>query len=170
MISQRCIPLSASFFLWRLIQDWILVEMRLKIKGFQFASKCQCCNSEETLLHVMWDNSVAKQRNDAKHRSLGMYPNRVIWQILKLIRQLFHGRQFQRWQWRGDIQIAQMWGLTFPRKVLSLPKIISWHKPLTGEFKLNVDGSFINNFQNAVGGGLLRDHIGSPTSIGKVIK
>ncbi|EOY19103.1 Uncharacterized protein TCM_043836 [Theobroma cacao] len=59
---------------------------------------------------------------------------------------------------RGDIQTAQMWGLTFPRKVISLPKVISWHKPSTGEFKLNVDGSSINNFQNAGGGGLLRDH------------
>ncbi|EOX99990.1 Uncharacterized protein TCM_009188 [Theobroma cacao] len=42
-----------------------------------------------------------------------------------------------------------------------LPKIISWHKPSIGEFKLNVDGSSINNFQNAGGGGLLRDHTGT---------
>ncbi|EOY32248.1 Uncharacterized protein TCM_039895 [Theobroma cacao] len=41
------------------------------------------------------------------------------------------------------------------------PKLISWHKPLIGEFKLNADGSSKDAFQNAAGGGLLRDHTGN---------
>ncbi|EOX93822.1 Uncharacterized protein TCM_002766 [Theobroma cacao] len=67
---------------------------------------------------------------------------------------------FKRWQWRGDLQIAQAWGLMFQRASPPSPKIFSWHKPLTGEFKLNVDDSSKHNCQNAAGSGLLRDHTG----------
>ncbi|WRX25598.1 Reverse transcriptase domain - like 10 [Theobroma cacao] len=214
LIWHKSVPLTISFFLWRLLQNWIPVEIRLKTKGFQLASKCQHCNSEESLLHVMWKCPIAIQvwtyfkkffqiniihpqnvsqiiwawlysgdytkkghirklmpllifwflwveRNDAKHRNLGMYPNRVVWRVLKLIHQLFHGRQFQRWQWRGDLQIAQTWGLIFQQAVPPPPRIFSWHKPSSGEFKLNVDGSAKHNFHNAAGGGLLRDHTGT---------
>ncbi|EOX99578.1 Uncharacterized protein TCM_008287 [Theobroma cacao] len=45
LIWHRCIPLTTSFFLWRLLQNWSPVDLRLKIKGFQLASKCQYCNS-----------------------------------------------------------------------------------------------------------------------------
>ncbi|EOY21198.1 Uncharacterized protein TCM_012582 [Theobroma cacao] len=38
---------------------------------------------------------------------------------------------------------------------------VSPEKPLTGEFKLNVDGSSKYDCQRAVGGGLLRDHTGT---------
>ncbi|EOX94176.1 Uncharacterized protein TCM_003564 [Theobroma cacao] len=89
------------------IQDWIPVDLRLKTKGFQLASKYQHCNSEESFLHVMWECPIATQKASP-----------------------------------------------IP------PKILSWHKPLAGEFKLNVDGSSKHNFQNAAGGGLLRDHTG----------
>ncbi|XP_017980994.1 PREDICTED: uncharacterized protein LOC108663020 [Theobroma cacao] len=101
---------------------------------------------------------VRQRQNDAKHRNLGMCPNRVVRRVLKLIHQLFHGRQFQGWQWKGDLQIAQTWGLIFHQAAPHPPRKFSWHKPSAGEFKLNVDGSSKHNFQNAAGGGLLRDH------------
>ncbi|XP_017980999.1 PREDICTED: uncharacterized protein LOC108663025 [Theobroma cacao] len=41
--------------------DWIPVDLRLKSKGFHLASKCQHCNSEESLLHVMWECLIATQ-------------------------------------------------------------------------------------------------------------
>ncbi|XP_017984357.1 PREDICTED: uncharacterized protein LOC108663638 [Theobroma cacao] len=163
LIRHKSIPLTISFFLLRLLQDWIPVNLRLKTKGFRLASKCQHCNSEESLLHVMWECLVATQveQNYAKHRNLGMYFNRVVWRVLKLIQQLFQERQFHRWQWRGDLQNAQAWGLIFQQASPHPPKIFSWHKPLAGEFKLNVDGSSKDNFQNAAGGGLLWDHTGT---------
>ncbi|WRX30369.1 Ribonuclease H domain - like 10 [Theobroma cacao] len=96
---------------WEIVRqrqlDWIPVDLRLKTKGFQLASKCQHYNSEESLLHVMWECPIAVQ------------------------------------------------AVPYP------PKIFSWRKPSTGEFKLNVDGSSKHNFQNAAGGGLLRNHTGT---------
>ncbi|EOY25454.1 Uncharacterized protein TCM_026877 [Theobroma cacao] len=157
-IWHKAIPLTTSFFLWRLLHDWIPVELRMKSKGFQLASRCRCCRSEESIIHVMWDNPVAVQpghirtlipiftlwflwveRNDAKHRNLG--------------------QQLLEWQWKGDKQIAQEWGITFQAKSLPPPKVFCWHKPSNGEFKLNVDGS-AKLSQNAAGGGVLRDHAG----------
>ncbi|EOY17470.1 Uncharacterized protein TCM_036655 [Theobroma cacao] len=84
------IPLTVSFFLWCLVHNWIPVELRMKSKGFQLASKCLCCQSKETIMHVLWEGPIAQQvwnyfakffqiyveRNDAKHRGLGMYPDR----------------------------------------------------------------------------------------------
>ncbi|EOY08794.1 Uncharacterized protein TCM_023960 [Theobroma cacao] len=143
--------------------NWILVELRMKSKGFHLASKCLCCCSEESLLHVIWEGTVAQQvwnffakffqiyvhnpqnvlhilhpwyysgdyvkpghirillpllimwflwveRNDAKHKELKMYPNRVIWRIMRMLRQLYQ------------------------------------------------DGSSKEAFQNAASGGVLRDH------------
>ncbi|EOY06960.1 Uncharacterized protein TCM_021522 [Theobroma cacao] len=213
-IWHKSVPLTTSFFLWRLLHDWVPVELKMKSKGFQLASRCRCCKSEESLMHVMWDNPVANQvwsyfakvfqihiinpctinhiisawfysgdyskpghirtlvplfilwflwveRNDAKHRNLGMYPNRIVWKILKLIHQLFQGKQLQKWQWQGDKQIAQEWGIILKAVAPSPPKLLFWNKPSIGEFKLNVDGSSKYNLQTAAGGGLLRDHTGS---------
>ncbi|EOX94265.1 Uncharacterized protein TCM_003833 [Theobroma cacao] len=52
-IWHKSILLTTSFFLWRLLHDWIPVELKMKTKGFQLASRCRCCNSEESLIHVM---------------------------------------------------------------------------------------------------------------------
>ncbi|WRX14697.1 Reverse transcriptase domain - like 10 [Theobroma cacao] len=209
----KSIPLSVSFFLWRVFHNWIPVDLRLKEKGFHLASKCVCCNSEETLIHVLWDNPIAKQvwnffsnffqiyvsnpqnvsqilwawyfsgdyvrkghirtliplficwflwleRNDAKHRQLGMYSDRVVWKIMKLLRQLQDGYLLTSWQWKGDMDIAAMWGFKFPPKIRAAPQIIHWVKPVLGEHKLNVDGSSRQN-QSAAIGGLLRDHTGT---------
>ncbi|EOY34747.1 Uncharacterized protein TCM_042327 [Theobroma cacao] len=212
-IWHKSIPLTISFFLWRVLNNWIPVELRLKEKGFHLASKCVCCNSEESLIHVLWDNPVAKQvwnffadffqinisnpqhvsqiiwawyysgdfvrkghirtliplficwflwleRNDAKHRHLGMYSDRVVWKIMKVLRQLQDGSLLKKWQWKGDTDIAAMWGFTLPLKIRESPQIIHWVKPVTGEYKLNVDGSSRHN-QSAATGGLLRDHTGT---------
>ncbi|EOY06956.1 Uncharacterized protein TCM_021518 [Theobroma cacao] len=209
----KSIPLSISFFLWRVFHNWIPVDLRLKDKGFHLASKCACCNSEETLIHVLWDNPVAKQvwnffanffqiyvsnpqnvsqilwawyfsgdyvrkghirtliplficwflwleRNDAKQRHLGMYSDRVVWKIMKLLRQLQDGYVLKNWQWKGDMDIAAMWGFNFSPKIQATPQIFHWVKLVSGEHKLNVDGSSRQN-QSAAIGGLLRDHTGT---------
>ncbi|EOY26529.1 Ribonuclease H-like protein [Theobroma cacao] len=99
------------------------------------------------------------ERNDAKHRHLGMYPDRVVWETMKLLRQLHDGSPLKQWQWKVDKDIAAMWSFLFPPKHGTTPQIIHWVKPFTGEYKLNVDGSS-RNCQSATSGGLLRDHIG----------
>ncbi|EOX95348.1 Uncharacterized protein TCM_004861 [Theobroma cacao] len=62
---------------------------------------------------------------------------------------------------KGDLDIAIHWGFNFAQERQARPKIIHWIKPLIGELKLNVDGSSKDEFQNAAGGGVLRDHTGN---------
>ncbi|WRX28178.1 Reverse transcriptase domain - like 10 [Theobroma cacao] len=102
---------------------------------------------------------MIRQRNDAKHRHSGLYPDRVIWRIMKLCRQLYDGSLLQQWQWKGDTDIAAMLGLSSPPKQYAPPQIIYWKKPSIGEYKLNVDGSSRNGL-HAASGGVLRDHTG----------
>ena len=48
-------------FLWRLFQDWIPVDERMKRKGFSFASKCQCCEAEESISHLFVEGEVVRE-------------------------------------------------------------------------------------------------------------
>ncbi|KAL0316504.1 UNVERIFIED_CONTAM: hypothetical protein Sradi_5528600 [Sesamum radiatum] len=51
---------TISVFLWRLFQDRIPVDARMRQKGFSFPSKCQCCEAEETVSRLFIE-SVAVQ-------------------------------------------------------------------------------------------------------------
>lgn len=86
------------------------------------------------------------ERNDAKHRGMCMYSNRVVWCVRKLLWQLFQGQLMVKWQWKRDVQIAHIWGINFANEQPLPLRIIVWHKPLLGEFNLNVDGSSKDNF------------------------
>ncbi|EOY25447.1 Uncharacterized protein TCM_016753 [Theobroma cacao] len=165
---------------WETIRQWqshntLALSFGIEEKGIHLVSKCVCCNSEESLMHVLWGNSVAKQgrirtllpificwflwleRNDAKHRHSGLYTDRVVWRIMTLLRQLQDDSLLQQWQWKGDTDIAAMWRYNFQLKQRAPPQIVYWRKPFTGEYKLNVDGSSRNG-QHAASGGVLRDH------------
>ncbi|KAL2474815.1 RNase H domain-containing protein [Abeliophyllum distichum] len=49
-------------FVWRLWHNWISLDDILQKKlGIQLASKCQCCNKEETINHVFLNGKCAKE-------------------------------------------------------------------------------------------------------------
>ncbi|KAL2225075.1 UNVERIFIED_CONTAM: hypothetical protein Sindi_3095500, partial [Sesamum indicum] len=41
--------------------DWIPVDERMKRKGFSFASKCQCCEAEESISHLFVEGEVVRE-------------------------------------------------------------------------------------------------------------
>ncbi|KAL0288269.1 UNVERIFIED_CONTAM: hypothetical protein Sangu_2666000 [Sesamum angustifolium] len=47
-------------FLWRLFQDRIPVDARMRQKGFSFPSKCQCCEAEETVSHLFIESAAVQ--------------------------------------------------------------------------------------------------------------
>ncbi|KAL0920132.1 hypothetical protein M5K25_009244 [Dendrobium thyrsiflorum] len=61
LIWHNSIPVSYSILTWRLIKGFIPVDDRLKLKGFQGPSKCQCCYHNESIKHVFLDGFFAKQ-------------------------------------------------------------------------------------------------------------
>ncbi|KAL2250199.1 UNVERIFIED_CONTAM: hypothetical protein Sindi_2493600, partial [Sesamum indicum] len=60
-IWHRSLRPTVSVFLWRLFQDWIPVDERMKRKGFSFVSKCQCCEAEESISHLFVEGAVARE-------------------------------------------------------------------------------------------------------------
>ncbi|KAL0906850.1 hypothetical protein M5K25_025378 [Dendrobium thyrsiflorum] len=55
------IPLSYSILAWRCLRGFISVDDRLKGKGFQGPSKCQCCADIESINHVFINGFIAKK-------------------------------------------------------------------------------------------------------------
>ncbi|KZV52526.1 hypothetical protein F511_26356 [Dorcoceras hygrometricum] len=50
-----------SLFAWRWVQRKIPTDDILKIRGFSMASKCQCCDQEESFAHIFFSGHTATQ-------------------------------------------------------------------------------------------------------------
>ena len=63
LIWGKCITLSISMFLWRLLANKIPVDMKLQWRGISLASKCRCCDKPEveTRLHLFVNGSAARK-------------------------------------------------------------------------------------------------------------
>ncbi|XP_020551115.1 uncharacterized protein LOC110012328 [Sesamum indicum] len=59
-IWHRSLRPTVLSFLWRLFQDWIPVDERMKRKGFSFPSKCQCCDAEESISHLFVEGAIVR--------------------------------------------------------------------------------------------------------------
>ncbi|KAL2227921.1 UNVERIFIED_CONTAM: hypothetical protein Sindi_1771800 [Sesamum indicum] len=59
-IWHRSLRPTVSVFLWRLFQDWIPMDERMKRKGFSFPSKCQYCDAEESISHLDVEGAVVR--------------------------------------------------------------------------------------------------------------
>ncbi|XP_075496425.1 uncharacterized protein LOC142533502 [Primulina tabacum] len=51
---------TMSFFLWRFWHQWLPVDDVLQRRGFDLASRCQCCDMPETFTHIFIDSPVAR--------------------------------------------------------------------------------------------------------------
>ncbi|XP_073037198.1 uncharacterized protein [Primulina eburnea] len=51
---------TMSFFLWRFWHQWLPVDDVLQHRGFELASKCQCCEMPETFTHIFIDSPIAR--------------------------------------------------------------------------------------------------------------
>ncbi|KAL0298881.1 UNVERIFIED_CONTAM: putative ribonuclease H protein [Sesamum radiatum] len=59
-IWHRSLRPTISVFLWRLFQDRIPVDARMRQKGFSFPSKCQCCEAEETVSYLFIESAAVQ--------------------------------------------------------------------------------------------------------------
>ncbi|XP_075499183.1 uncharacterized protein LOC142537561 [Primulina tabacum] len=51
---------TMSFFLWRFWHQWLPLDDMLQRRGFELASRCQCCDMSETFTHVFIDGPIAR--------------------------------------------------------------------------------------------------------------
>ncbi|KAL0342511.1 UNVERIFIED_CONTAM: putative ribonuclease H protein [Sesamum calycinum] len=174
----RSLRPTISVFLWRLFQDRIPVDARMRQKGFSFPSKCQCCEADETVSHLFIESAAVQG----------------VWQHFATIfglclcdtGSLTHMVHFWRYStpFYSDLHIRTLipflilwftWtqrnavkyhGVPFSTDVIILeqvpraPSIVRWHAPSPSWFKLNTDGSSLGNQGLAGAAGIIRDSAG----------
>ncbi|KAL0328088.1 UNVERIFIED_CONTAM: putative ribonuclease H protein [Sesamum calycinum] len=178
----RSLRPTISIFLWRLFQDRIPVDARMRQKGFSFPSKCQCCEAEETVSHMfiesatvqgVWQHfaaifglcicgtgSLTHMRNAAKYRGVPFSTDGIILEVQRHLRTLYAARTLTSTQWKGDLHQAAVMGFIFFQQVPRAPSIVRWHAPSPFWFKLNTDGSSLGNTGLAGAAGIIRDSAG----------
>ncbi|KAJ6714204.1 RETROTRANSPOSON UNCLASSIFIED-LIKE PROTEIN [Salix viminalis] len=144
------IPLKISFFIWRLLNDFVPMDTRIQkcVAGFGTFLLSRC----SLLVHFV-DGSI---RHRLSHGS-----SRVIMFSKGKIFQLFQAGLLKRRNWRGDMKLASSFGCHYVLDQVYFPKMVRWIKPKEPCFKLNVDGSFQGRSARSGGGGILRDWHGN---------
>ncbi|KAL2471104.1 Uncharacterized protein Adt_39240 [Abeliophyllum distichum] len=107
-------------------------------------------------LLILW--FIWTARNDAKHRDIAMEPRRIIWRVYHTISLLHTGRLFRHIHWRGDMDIAPMFGVIITTPSHPPPTLVFWRTPPVGSYKINTDGCVKDRF--ASGGGIIKDSSG----------
>ncbi|KAL0310271.1 UNVERIFIED_CONTAM: hypothetical protein Scaly_2944800 [Sesamum calycinum] len=143
----RFLRSTISVFLWRLFQDRIPVDARMRQKGFNFPSKCQCCEAEEK-----W--------NAANYHRVPFSINGNILEVQRHLRTLYAARTLTSTQWKGDLHGAAVMGFIFRQTVPRAPSIVHWRAPSPSWFKLNTGGSSFGNPGLAGAAGIIRDSAG----------
>ncbi|KAL2524865.1 RNase H domain-containing protein [Abeliophyllum distichum] len=96
--------------------------------------------------------------NDAKHRDIAMEPRRIIWRVYHTISLLHTCRLFRHIHWRGDMDIAPLFGVIINTPSPPPPTLVFWRTPPVGSYKINTDECVKDGV--ASGGGIIRDSSG----------
>ncbi|KAL0329448.1 UNVERIFIED_CONTAM: hypothetical protein Sradi_4931500 [Sesamum radiatum] len=160
-VCHRSLRPTISVFLWRLFQDRIPVDARMRQKGFNFPSKCQCCEVEKTASHLFIERAAVQG----------------VWQHFAAIFGLYHcdtgslthmvhfcrystpsTRTFTFWLLRLDPLVYM--NAAECCEVPRAPSIVRWHAPSPSWFKLNTDSSSLGNPGLAGAAGIIRNSAG----------
>ncbi|KAL2506296.1 Uncharacterized protein Adt_21917 [Abeliophyllum distichum] len=87
-----------------------------------------------------------------------MEPRRIIWRVYHTISLLHTGRLFRHIHWRGDMDIAPLFGVIITTSSPPPPTLVFWRTPPVGSYKINTDGCVKDGV--ASGGGIIRDSSG----------
>ncbi|KAL0423497.1 UNVERIFIED_CONTAM: hypothetical protein Sradi_0884500 [Sesamum radiatum] len=143
----RSLRLTISFFLWRLFLDRIPVDARMRQKGFNFLSKCQCCEADETVSHLFIE-SIAVQ-------GVWQYSAALFRLCLCDIGSLTHMVHF--WQYSTPFHLDLHIQTLIPFLILWF----AWTQRNAVKYRgLNTDGSSLGNPGLAGAAGIIRDSVG----------
>ncbi|GAA0168908.1 reverse transcriptase [Lithospermum erythrorhizon] len=158
------IPRKMSFLAWRLMRGCLPVDEVMQQKGISLASKCQCCQQIETVVHIFFTNHIADQVWGHFAQMVGIKHLKFssILQICQRVTSILtaNGRanMLQAKFWSGDSYIASILGAHTSVKHRHRPALVSWSRPTKGNFKLNIDAAFKEG--QAGYGGILRNDQG----------
>nr|XP_027122189.1 uncharacterized protein LOC113739144 [Coffea arabica] len=165
------LPAKMSFLAWRLVRNFLPLDMTLRCRGLALPSRCGCCyQAEEALLHVFLTGPVASEVWRRVSGRFGFHLRNcssmasvfVSWHFTSVSSAKDHIRlgragKFRRAHFTGDADCELLRSIKVsPRR--GIPCAVAWEKPPLGLLKLNSDASV--NCGRASGGGLLRDSHG----------
>ncbi|KAL6580845.1 hypothetical protein OROMI_006768 [Orobanche minor] len=149
---------TISFFLVRMVFNWIPTPDGLLRRGIIANNLCYCCDGDESMPHLFIHGPVAKERVD----NVPFTPKRVCERIWSYIHNIKGELSRKRLFWKGAHVMAAMVGmLPCPRPTYTLIPV-RWLKPARGWWKLNSDGAAKGIAGVAAAGGIVRDHNGNP--------
>ncbi|KAL2531246.1 Uncharacterized protein Adt_04597 [Abeliophyllum distichum] len=102
---------------WRHFTDIFHITLR-PFKGFQYRFQTWRFSGQFVstghirtiiLLLILWFLRIV--RNDAKYRDISMASKRIIWRVYHTISLMHTGRLFRHIHWRGDMDIAPLFGI-----------------------------------------------------------
>ncbi|KAL0396358.1 UNVERIFIED_CONTAM: putative ribonuclease H protein [Sesamum calycinum] len=152
---KACLFDSIISWLRDMLRVGIPVDASMKRKGFNFPSKCQCYEAEETISHLfveitavqgVWQHfdalfglcpcdtgSLTHMRNAAKYRGVQFPTDGIILKVQRHLRTLYATPTLTSTQWKGDLH----------------------------QFKLNTDGFSLGNRGLAGAADIIRDSDGN---------
>ncbi|KAL2475249.1 Uncharacterized protein Adt_35985 [Abeliophyllum distichum] len=130
----------------------------VSLPGWRFSGQFVSTGHIRTIIPLLILWFIWTARNDAKHRDIAMDPRRIIWRVYHTISLLHTGRLFRHIHWRGDMDIAPIFGVIITTPSHPPPTLVFWRTPPVGSYKINTDGCVKDGF--ASGGGIIRDSSG----------
>ncbi|KAL0396335.1 UNVERIFIED_CONTAM: putative ribonuclease H protein [Sesamum calycinum] len=138
--SKLIIP-NISVFAWRLIQNWIPVDERLKKKRITL--------------------NIWSFRNESKHKGVEFKASTIIRETLIYLQNLHRCGVMKSEHAQGDLFTMNSLNIPLqPRTQLKKAITVHWRKPQEGWYKLNTDGASKGNPGISGAGGILRNHLG----------
>ncbi|KAL2516621.1 Uncharacterized protein Adt_12868 [Abeliophyllum distichum] len=142
---------------WRHFADIFHINLRpferfqYRFQTWRFSGQFVSSGHIRTIipLLILWFLWTA--RNDAKYRDIAMEPRRIIWRVYHTISLLHTGRLFRHIHWRGDMDIAPLFGVTITTPSPPPPTLVFWRTPPVGSYKINTDGCVKDGFASAFG-------------------
>ncbi|KAI3474999.1 hypothetical protein Pfo_030310 [Paulownia fortunei] len=178
---------TMSIFLWRLTNNWILIDTRLQDKGFSLVTRCHCCSSAvESIPHLFITGQQARavweHFSKLFHIPLPQTENPTLlfqyWKLSTQFSQPIHIRSlipllifWFMWTERNNAKYRNK-GFYAHRKMnrklwrgdIEIATKLAFIFPnetikKAQQFKLNIDGAAKEETGQAGAGGILRDHL-----------
>ncbi|XP_040996142.1 uncharacterized protein LOC121242329 [Juglans microcarpa x Juglans regia] len=171
-ISSRrtALPKKFSMVMWKALNSCLPMDDRIRRPGVYLVSKCECCRecAIEDINHVLYSGNIAKAIWKLSSNTLGI-PFVPFWCWRATVEAWFQraskssqlGIKIHKDSRLGekDVQILKSLNLSINSKKDEVLMAVRWERPKEDWFKLNVDGSSINN-PGILGAGVVRNEFG----------
>lgn len=183
-------PKKISFFVWKLLREWVPVDI-CRRKGMMIVSKCQCCKDNETITHVFLHSQIVSETWLRYHNLFGIphklfqnpkhalthwmqkvkgkghicvlvhIPQSQIYaRVTSMVEWLDKSGMLKHKHWSGVNSRAGLLNISLQPEAPRMPKILKWALPQSGRYKLSSHGAVKGSMGLGGGGFIVRNRDG----------